>query len=277
MPPVSISPAAPQVISRTSTAIPLRGIGGAVLLWAALACAAAPAARALPMSYAGSTTVGLDVDPHWSSTWFSHAVDRRNGVGLSLQYLPANGSHPSHAASADGAGSHARQGDETFALVDVTRLVHRWNLPRAQANVWLFGGVGTYHASGTSAIGLSHGSQRHDHGDDQPATGPALRLAARPGIQIDAETTRLRVEGRAMLFLASGIQRPLLSATAGAALTEPHYNGVQPWLELQVRAMPGVVDQLELIPKLRLLHHRLVLDVGYSSLGSVVGGLTVTF
>jgi hypothetical protein len=48
-------------------------------------------------------------------------------------------------------------------------------------------------------------------------------------------------------------------------------------LELQVRAMPGVVDKVELIPKLRLLHQRLVFDLGYSSLGSLVGGLTVTF
>ena len=240
--------------------------------------ASMPPAAALPMSFAGSTTVTVDADPHWSSAWFSHAMDRRNGLGMSLQYLPANGAHASHAASADGPGSHALQGDETFTLVDATRLVHRWNLPRAQANLWLFGGVGLYHASGTSASSSSH-QHAHSGGDSTPLVGApsALRIAARPGVQFDAETTRLRVEGKAMLFLAPGIQRPMLSATAGAALTEPNYDGVQPWLELQVRAMPGVVDQLELIPKLRLLHQRLVFDIGYSSLGSVVGGVTVTF
>jgi hypothetical protein len=41
--------------------------------------------------------------------------------------------------------------------------------------------------------------------------------------------------------------------------------------------MPGLVDQLEFIPKLRLLHQRVVLDIGYSTLGSVVGSVTTTF
>ena len=250
---------------------------GVFALICSLPLAAPLPARALPMSYAGSTTVGVEVDPHWSSAWFSHALDRRNGLGLSLQVLPANGAHASHASSDDQAGSHAAEGAETFTLVDATRLVHRWNMPNAQANLWLFGGVGVYHASGTSAPAPSHQGHVHDLDLSGTTSPEALRFAARPGLQFDAESTRLRVEGKAMVFLAPGIQRPLLSATAGAALTPPNYDGVQPWLELQVRAMPGVVDKLELIPKLRLLHQRLVFDLGYSSLGSLVGGLTVTF
>jgi len=69
----------------------------------------------------------------------------------------------------------------------------------------------------------------------------------------------------------------MLSATTGVGLTPPRYQGIQPWLELQVRAMPGVIDEVEIIPKLRLLHRRVVLDVGYSSLGAITGGLTTTF
>ena len=236
--------------------------------------------HALPMSYAGSTTIGIEADPHWSSVWFSHAIDRNNGLGLSLQYLPANAVHSSHASANNSSNSHNQQGDETFSLIDSTHLLKRWNMPKAQANLWLFGGIGTYHASGSSTPPVDHANHNHRGGLNDAATETAsssLRIAARPGIQFDAESTRLRIEGKAMLYLAPDINRPLLSATAGAALSEPNYNGVQPWLELQVRSMPGVVDQLELIPKLRLLHHRLVLDIGYSSLGSVVGGLTVTF
>jgi hypothetical protein len=73
------------------------------------------------------------------------------------------------------------------------------------------------------------------------------------------------------------VQQPQLSATAGVALTPARYDGVQPWLEFQVRDMPNVVDALELIPKLRLLHKRIVLDLGYSNLGSMMGGITYTF
>lgn len=221
-------------------------------------------AMALPMSYAGSTTVGVEYDPHWSTFWFSHAMDRRQGLGVSANLLPAqSGSHGSH-------GSHAEQGDEVFLLLDYTGLVKRWNMPKAQANVWLFGGVGVYSATGSSGEGSHHGFKAA--GED-----PALRFAARPGLQLDVETSRLRLEGRGLLYLAPGVQQPQFSATAGAALTPARYDGVQPWLEFQVRAMPNVIETVELIPKLRLLHKRVVLDVGYSNLGTMMGGITYIF
>ena len=236
-------------------------------------------ASALPMSYAGSTTLSLDLDPHWSSLAMIKALSTRTGLGPSVQYLPAQPDHSLDDSHSTGAGSHARQGDETFILVDATRLVRRWNLSHAQANLWLFAGVGVYAASG-STWPSSHPQGTEGGGGHAHAgltTAEALRIAARPGVQFDAETTRLRVEGKAMLYLAPGIQRPLLSATAGVALLEARYEGYQPWLELQLKAMPGVVDQVEWIPKLRVLHHRVVVDVGYSNLGSLVGGLTYTF
>lgn len=240
---------------------PLAQVGSRSIVAAGLLLLAslqAPAAKTLPMSYAGSTTVGGDLDPHWSTLWFSHAIDRRQGLGLSANVL------------SETHRSHVQQGTETFLLLDYTRLVKRWNMPQAQANAWLFGGVGVYNATGSTPEGYHHGS----HAD---AYGPSLRFAARPGVQLDIETTRLRLEGRGLLYLASGVQQPQLSATAGVALTPTRYDGVQPWLEFQVRAMPAVIDTLELIPKLRLLHKHVVLDVGYSNLGTVVGGVTYTF
>ena len=95
-------------------------------------------------------------------------------------------------------------------------------------------------------------------------------------MQVDIETTRLRLEGRGRLLLAPGVQRSLLSTTAGVALTPASYHGIQPWLELQLRAMPGVIDGVELIPKLRLLHRHLVLELGCSNRGSLLGGFTFT-
>ncbi len=227
-------------------------------MWLLIATLLAPKAIAVPMSYAGSTTVGAEFDPHWSTFWFSHAMDRRQGLGFSANLLPAQN------------GVHAEQGNEVFLLLDYTKLLKRWNMPQAQANVWLFGGLGAYSASG------SNGGSYH-HGFKAAAEAAALRFAARPGIQVDLETTRLRLEGRGLLYLAEGVQQPQLSATAGVALTPARYDGVQPWLEFQVRDMPNVVDTLELIPKVRLLHKRIVLDLGYSNLGSMMGGITYTF
>ena len=281
---------------------------------------------ALPMSYAGSTMVMVDIDPHWSTLSITKALGRSNGIGASVQYIPSMQGDNSHSSTSSGEGSHAMQGNETFILVDATRLVHRWNLPNAQANLWLFAGIGVYGASGISELLTVPNPDASANQPDTPNPTPnptppirphphqhllkpvasssltsttannqssnsavppylqfmvetpsSLRFAVRPGIQFDAETTRLRFEAKALLFLASGIERPLFSATVGAALTEATYTGFQPWIEFQARSMPGVIDQLELTPKLRLLHNRIVLEVGYSNLGTVMGGLGYRF
>ena len=278
------------------------------------------------MSYAGSTMVMVDIDPHWSTLSITKALDRRNGIGASVQYIPSMQGDNSHSSTSSGEGSHAMQGNETFILVDATRLVRRWNMPNAQANLWLFAGIGVYGASGISELVTIPNPDASANQPDTPNPTPnptppislhphqhllkpvastsitsttannqssnsavppylqfmvetpsSLRFAVRPGIQFDAETTRLRFEAKALLFLASGIERPLFSATAGAALTEATYTGFQPWIEFQARSMPGVVDELELIPKLRLVHNRIVLEVGYSNLGTAMGGLSYRF
>lgn len=235
---------------------------------AALACQlalqliAGDSSLALPMSYAGSTTIGVELDHVWSSAWFSHAVQRQLGVGLSAQVIPGSGhggdSQHSHGGGHQNHGNSELNATESFLLLDSTHLLKRWNMDRAQSNLWLFAGVGAYQSWNSERVS-------------------ATRIAARPGLQFDIENTRLRFEAKGQLFLAQGIERSILSATTGVGLTPPRYEGFQPWLELQVRAMPGVIDQVELIPKLRLLHRKVVLDIGYSNLGTITGGLTTTF
>ncbi|MEY3751059.1 MAG: hypothetical protein RLZZ11_2 [Cyanobacteriota bacterium] len=228
---------------------------------AALACQlaslliAADSSQALPMSFKGSSTIGVELDHIWSSAWFSHAVQRQLGLGISAQLIPGSTGH------GDGQHTHGTSelnSTESFLLLDSTHLLKRWNMNRAQSNLWLFAGVGTYQSWNNARV-------------------DATRIAARPGLQFDIENTRLRFEAKGQLFLAQGVERSMLSATTGVGLTPPRYQGVQPWLELQVRAMPGVIDEVEIIPKLRLLHRKVVIDVGYSSLGSLTGSVTTTF
>lgn len=228
---------------------------------AALACQlaslliAADSSQALPMSFEGSTTIGVELDHIWSGAWFSHAVQRQLGLGISAQLIPGSAGH------GDGQHTHGTSelnSTESFLLLDSTHLLKRWNMNRAQSNLWLFAGIGTYQSWNNARV-------------------DATRIAARPGLQFDIENTRLRFEAKGQLFLAQGVERSMLSATTGVGLTPPRYQGVQPWLELQVRAMPGVIDEVEIIPKLRLLHRKVVIDVGYSSLGSLTGSVTTTF
>ena len=219
---------------------------------------AANSSLALPMSYEGSTTVGVELDHIWSSAWFSHAVQRQLGVGISAQLIPGSGDHGSGHQGHQNSDNSELNATESFLLLDSTHLLKRWNMNRAQSNLWLFAGVGTYQNWNNGRVNET-------------------RIAARPGLQFDIENTRLRFEAKGQLFLAEGIERSMLSATTGVGLTPPRYQGVQPWLELQVRAMPGVIDQMEIIPKLRLLHRKVIVDVGYSSLGSITGSVTTTF
>lgn len=231
---------------------------------AALACQlafpliAANSSSALPMSYEGSTTVGIELDHIWSSAWFSHAVQRQLGIGLSAQLIPGSSNHSSSRQGHQSHNSSDLNATESYLLLDSTHLLKRWNMNRAQSNLWLFAGVGTYQSWTNDRVN-------------------ATRIAARPGLQFDIENTRLRFEAKGQLFLAEGVERSMVSATTGIGLTPPRYQGVQPWLELQVRAMPGVINEIEVIPKLRLLHRRVVLDVGYSSLGTLTSGITTTF
>ena len=222
---------------------------------------AANSSLALPMSYEGSTTAGMEFDHIWSSAWFSHAVQRQLGLGISGQLIPGSSDHGSGHQGHQGqqnSDSSKLNATESVLLLDSTHLLKRWNMNRAQSNLWLFAGAGTYQSWSNGRVN-------------------ATRLAARPGLQFDIENTRLRFEAKGQLFLAEGVERSMLSATTGFGLTPPRYRGVQPWLELQVRAMPGVIDQVEIIPKMRLLHRQVVIDVGYSSLGSVTGSVTTTF
>jgi hypothetical protein len=238
------------------------GCGEALACQLAVPLIAADSSQALPMSFEGSTTIGVELDHIWSSAWFSHAVQRQLGVGISAQLIPGSGDHGesqhTHGSSHQNHGTSELNSTESFLLLDSTHLLKRWNMNRAQSNLWLFAGVGTYQSWNNSRVN-------------------ATRIAARPGLQFDIENTRLRFEAKGQLFLAQGVERPMLSATTGVGLTPPRYQGVQPWLELQVRAMPGVIDEVEIIPKLRLLHRKVVIDVGYSSLGSLTGSVTTTF
>ena len=122
------------------------------LLAAALAGAAAPAFSA-PMGFKESWMVMGDLSPNWREGFANYAITARDALGPSLLFMRAD--------------------DETktreLAEVAYTRLLKRWNLPHAQANVWFIGGLGAVRGNDFSGS----------------------RSMATPGLQVDYETTRL--------------------------------------------------------------------------------------
>lgn len=136
-------------------------------------------------------------------------------------------------------------GTKTRKLAEATytRLVQRWNMPAAQANIWFVGGFGTVTGNGF----------------------PGSKAVASPGVQVDYETTRVYAGASARLYRAKGINHDYASARLGFSFYEVDYDQTQPWLVLEVRRMRGLSDKTEITPMLRLIHNRYFVEFGINN------------
>ncbi len=133
---------------------------------------------------------------------------------------------------------------ENYGLT-YTRLLKRWNLPHAQANVWFCGGLGET-SGGTLA---------------------RARLTASPGLQVGYETTRVYGAFNARVYRGEGVNHSLLSARAGFSFDEVDYEQTQPWFILEARRMSYVSNDIEVTPMLRLIHKRYFVEAGANMSG----------
>jgi hypothetical protein len=200
--------------TRTSQEIALRSnnrLAAAVLLAMAAVMVARPVLAA-PMGYKDSWMVMTDLSPNWREAYTNYALTPRDAIGPSLLTM--------------------RSDDKTrtrdLAELTYTRLLKRWNLPHAQANVWFVGGLGAV------------------RGNDFAGT----RTMATPGIQVDYETARVYVSGFTRLYRAQGINHDYGAARVGFSFYEVDYDEVQPWLILEARRMRGLSEQTEITPML---------------------------
>lgn len=192
-------------------------------LLAAAAFAAMPA-RAGPMGFKDSSMAMGDLGPNWREVLVNHALTPRDAFGAGLLWMRADDKSRSR----------------SLAEATYTRLVARWNLPQAQANVWFVGGLGGV------------------RGSDFAGT----RLMATPGVQIDYETTRLYLSANARLFRAEGLNHDYGSLRAGFSFYEVDYEQVQPWFVIEARRMRGLSGQTEITPMLRLIERRYFVELG---------------
>lgn len=185
---------------------------------------AAQAAMAAPMGFKDSTMGMADLGPNWREVWVNHAVTRSDALGAGGLYM--------------------RSDDKTLtrdlAELNYTRLVQRWNLPHAQANVWLFAGLGAL------------------RGNDFAGT----RTLLAPGLQLDYETTRVYVAATARLYRANGVNHDYGALRAGFSFVDADYDETQPWFIVEARRMRGLSDELELTPMLRFINKRFFAEVG---------------
>ncbi len=194
------------------------------LLVACLAAIVAQVAAAGPMGYNGSTMAMGDFGRNWAEAWANHAVTPRDAFGAGYTWMRSDGGETIH-----------RIAEATY-----TRLVHRWNLPHAQANAWWVVGAGVM--TGSDFDGE--------------------RFAWTPGVQLDYETTRVYVAAFGRLYRAGSVNNDYAAVRAGFSFYEAEYDQTQPWLVVEARRMRGLSEKVEVTPMLRLVASRYFIEAG---------------
>lgn len=192
--------------------------------WAGLTLATSFAA---PMGFKDSWMAMGDFSPNWREGLVNYALTPRDAVGATALHMRSD--------------DKVRTRD--VAELTYTRLLKRWNLPDAQANVWFIGGIGSV------------------RGNDFAGTKTMLA----PGIQVDYETTRIYASAFGRLYRAPALNHDFLSVRAGFSFYEVDYDELQPWFILEARRMRGLSDKTEITPMLRVIHNRYFVELGVSN------------
>ena len=217
-----------------------------------LALVAGPA-KALPMASQGYWMVMGDFEEGSRKLSANYALTGRDAIGAAVARFDS----PAHGAS-------GMRSSRDLAAFTYTRLLHRWNLPDAQANLWFIGQVG-----GLRAEGVAGGT----------------RTLLSPAVLADWETTRLYVGGGVETQRAGDWRRESAYARTGFSLYEVEYEQVQPWILLEGRrdseriprsaAAAHEVAKTEWMPMVRLIHRRWFLELGARRDGAQVSFMWV--
>jgi hypothetical protein len=128
-------------------------------------------------------------------------------------------------------------------------------LPYAQANIWLFAGIGA--VSGNDFDGQ--------------------RTMLAPGAQVDYETTNVYLAANARLYRAHGVNHDFASVRAGWALQDADYESIQPWIVIEARRMRELSESIEVTPMLRLINRRYFLELGVNDRAGARANLMFVF
>ena len=190
-------------------------------------------ATAGPMGFDESFMSMGDFNNNWRESFINYAVTPRDAFGVSATYMRADDKTKSR----------------TLEELTYTRLLQRWNMPHAQANLWFMGGIGAL------------------QGEDK-LTGENDRFnkfVYTPGVQFDYETTRIYFQATHKLYRASNINHDYTSVRAGFSFYESDYDKTQPWLILEARNMNSLSDKIEVTPMLRLINKSFFIEAGVNN------------
>lgn len=210
-----------------------------------LALLAAPGVQALPMGSPGDTMVMLDVGADERELAANYAISGRFALGATGGSWRETQPH--------GALQHERE--RRFTALTSTHRLQRWNLPHAQANVWLVGQLGQVRGEGLGGT----------------------RTLASVSLMADYETTRVYLGGGWRPMRASGgLRHDTTWLRSGFSFYEAEYDAVQPWFILEAKQTRNAHgSETVLTPMLRFIHKRVFVEAGGNRKGSQVNLMLV--
>ncbi len=215
----------------------LRQLGKHVLATLALTCAAS--AHALPMGSEGALMLMGDFNSSGERDLaVNYAVTGRDAFGVMATRWDEPLRH---------AGLHRQHLEREAAGLTYTRLVKRWNLPHAQANLWFVGAVGR--------------ARGHAWAGDRNFWSPA--------VMADYETTRLYLGAGVEPMRGSGLRHDTQWLRAGFSFYEVDYEQVQPWFILEAKRTRYASEERSVVtPMLRFIHRGLFVEIGRNREGT---------
>lgn len=204
-----------------------------------LVLAGAPSAHALPMASEGAVMSMADFNSGGERDLaVNYAVSGRDAIGV----MAARWQEPQLHA-----GMHAQHREREIAGLTYTRLVKRWNMPHAQANLWFVGSAGRARGEGWA--------------DERSFWSPA--------VMADYETTRLYLGAGVEPMRGTGLRHDAHWVRAGFSFYEVDYEQVQPWFILEAKRTRYATDQRSVVtPTLRFIHRGLFVELGRNREGT---------
>lgn len=149
-------------------------------------------------------------------------------------------------------GEYFRNGEWQFHGAQLNNLLHRWNNPDSQANLYL-----------KSAAGIAYSNQGVF---DNKTEGAAFT-----GIAADWENRRFFTSYENRVIYAGDIDKEFVqNARVGIAPYIGDYGDIHTWLMLQVDHIPSAEDELTVTPLVRLFKGPTLLEAGVNNNGKVL-------
>ena len=164
---------------------------------------------------------------------------------------------PNRAVSAGYMGIESDSGNRERRITNLhyNHRIARWNMPEAQANIYLQAGIGS--ATGSDFSGR--------------------KLTAMPGLQADYETRHLYFAYRWHGLYSGAFSQAYNNVQAGFAMHAAEYNEISSWAILDVRRMSNFDSRTEITPTLRLIRKNTFFEFGVSTRGDPRLNVMVNF